>query len=265
MNRLTLILAVLLLAVRAALAADFRVFQATWNEPATTQPVPLTAIPPVVERCLWTATHGAVWPDPPTWLQVQAFARVAVKGGPTPYAGVVPQWTETPYRADTFVLLDGENRTDDDIARFVNQYRLACSQFGRIPAFGVYAIRYSPPDQSYTDAADDNVANVRGYERRRDEIAGLVKSVPVIVLEEYIYPPSDQWMRARETELAIVRRLYPNKPVYALARGDINGTLYDDGFRGRYVRWLRSRFNGVICWGERKNNAALLTDLAAAR
>jgi hypothetical protein len=258
-----------------------KLYHSTWND-QTKPSVPLSEIPAGVEACFWTGSNSGVWLNPPTTRQVQTVAGIAVNGGANPYKPISPATDIDTYPAGTFVLLDGEGRGDAAIERMVNQYKSYGG--GKVP-FGVYGFWPVPEDGAAVWRAFDNPYWLGDAEKHAASVAKLAAKMPVLVNGLYLEnnKPDDQQFLAADFDLAVTRRMFPNKPVYLITRGDrIVYRLGADGLAerdadGNYITstevmsdaelwrlalWTRARFDGCICWGVRADNIGLMRVLA---
>jgi hypothetical protein len=215
---------------------------------------------------------------------VQTVANLAVNGGPNPYTPISAGTDVDPYPPGTFVLLDGEGRSDAQVQRFVNQYRSYGG--GKVP-FGVYGFWPVPEDGAAEWRAVDNPYWLGDCERRAAAAAKLAAKMPVLVNQLYLEDnkPDDQQYAAFDFDLAVTRRLFPGKPVYVITRGDrIVYPLGPDGqamrdAHGTYATttaplteaetlrlalFVRPRYDAAIVWGIRADNVALMRALANA-
>lgn len=267
------LLVILSLFVGIPARADFKLFHATWNDPASTQPYVLTSdLPLACQPCLWTATRSDVWANPVTVDQVKLVAATARAGGTFNWRRDNNGLLDVD--AGAFVMLDGEgdvygSRSDAELRRMIDLYRY---WYARSPGakssanFCVYAFRYGPPNGQWHDAMDRKLELVRGCEARKAEVGDLVQKMPVLLIEWYVYDPLDEWLEAREFEVETLRRLYPGKPVYGLLRCDdpLKGP-YPTPFLEKYVRRARSALDGGIVWGDRLRQLDLIRRLDAVR
>jgi len=255
-----------------AARGEFKIYNATWNEPASTQPaVAIKDLPRGVEPCLWTGNRSDVWANPVTEEQVKHVAAIAKAGGTFNWRMDNNGLLDVPPGA--FVMLDGETnssvRSDAELRRMVDLYLdYYARAFGPAssPNFCLYAFRFGPEDARFEQSRDRDLDMVRAIEKRKTEIGDIVDKMPSLLLEFYIYEPVNEWLEARSFGVDMLRRLYPGKPIYALVRSDVPWKgPYSPGFQEKYVRRLRSSVDGVIVWGDRRANLGLFRAFAAAR
>jgi hypothetical protein len=261
--------------------ADFHLYHATWNDPASTQPaVSVDQLPRGVAPCLWTATRTDVWANPVTADQVKHVAAIARAGGTFNWRmdneGLVD------VAPGAFVMLDGEStqrpedefgsRSDAEIRRMIDLYRYWYARAAGPKSsanFCVYAFRFDMGGATWQEGRDRVPRVILSMEQRKAEFGDVVQKLPVLLVEMYVYDPFDEWLEARSAGIENLRRLYPGKPVYGLVRGDVpfgtNAGPYPAAFLGKYVRRCRSALDGVIVWGDRAGNMELMRRLAEAR
>jgi hypothetical protein len=262
-----------------ARGGEFKIYHSTSNNvPATSKSyVPLTSIPTGVNLCLWTASNHLIWADPPTDAQVQSIARTAINGGPAPYAALDPaHWSGVTMPAGTLVMLDAEGRTDDKVNKFLDQYVYWVNKLkpaGTVaPPYCVYSFYPScDPSMNFTWRAFNMINITRASEARAAATAKIVAKVPVLLLENYPQLAKDDNLvfAAWEFDIANARRLFPSKQLYAIARNDRGAAgsteMLTPEQTERLALFLRSRYDGVIVWGDRAKNLPLMQALAAVK
>jgi hypothetical protein len=262
----------LLVASRAT--AQLQVLHSTFNPvPGSADALaygsaPLSSIDPAVKFCLWTSQVNAIWPDPPSNAQVQTIANLQLNGGHNPYADYYKYWdTVVTVPKGTFVLLDGEGRTDAAILDMVTRFK---SYAGSSANFSVYGLRYTLSYGSIDWLADNQYVWTRSYTARAAQIKSITDKMPVILIECYPFDPVDTWLKGWDMQVTNLRRLYPNKKLACITRGDkqvtqSNGTIklvpltYME--RRAVTWWVNARFDMAIVWGYRNLQLQYAHDL----
>lgn len=257
----------LLILATQAYAQTFTVIQTTWNPaPESVEAkqwgiVPRNEFPPEVKDGYWTANSTRVWAVPPTTQQVQTAAQISTVGGPNPYgaaSGQVPTFPK-----NTFVMLDAENREDATgnnnaaVLDMVMRYREAG---GSRTHFTVFAMRYTLSNGAWPWWAENQFGWTRSFEAERVQLKPITDQMPILLLD--LYPNEekiDQQLAALDFFVTNLRRLYSNKKLYVITRGDSfppgsNGAythIMDPELMERMAAYIRSRFDGAIVWGIR--------------
>jgi hypothetical protein len=149
---------------------------------------------------------------------------------------------------------------DDAIRDMVKRYRAAA---GPRPKFCVYALRYTLSDGAWEWWAANQFGWTRSFEARRQQIKDITDQVPILLLD--LYPNEDrldEQLKALDFFVTNLRRLYPDKKLYVITRGDsfppgftwTNGMSthrMDPELMERMAAYIRSRFDGAIVWGIR--------------
>jgi hypothetical protein len=264
---LLFIVAALLAVAGYALAADtFAVYHATWNPPAGSDDakqwgvVPLSAYPKEVKYCLWSTPNRLLLDVPPTDRQVQRLADACVNGGPNPLRDIDPNCDVPVVPKGSLLLLDGEGRDDATMFAAIDKAR---AYGGSRFAFTTYALRMTLSDGAWEWLADSQFVWTRSFEARRLQVRGAIDQQRIVMLELYPVEGSiDLQLRAMDFTVANLRRLYPDKKLYVITRGDsfppgftwTNGMSthrMDPELMERMAWYIRSRFDGAIVWGIR--------------